>query len=341
MQNKQTILKSAGIIGVGKALPDKIVTNEDFVKLGLDTSDKWITERTGIKERRIAEPGMGTADLAVKAGQAALDNAGLTPQEIDLVIVATTTPDYPLFPSTACLVQDRLGIKKVGAFDVSAACTGFNYALTTAAQFIGTGFAKNILVIGADCLSKYVDWTDRSVCILFGDGAGAVVVSEVSEGYGILASDLNANGAEGDILITKGGGSKKPFSAEMLKDKSHFVFMNGKALYKVVINSIIPTIENTLKKVNLTSKDIDYMVPHQANLRIIEYARKKLGLKKDQVYINIQKYGNTSSASIPIALAEAVSLGKIKEDSLLLSVGFGGGFTWASNIIRWGGIKKG
>lgn len=333
------MLKSAGIIGLGKSLPQKILTNHDFVKMGLDTSDEWITERTGIKERHIAEANISTSDLAYEAGLAAIQDAGLTPNDIDLLIVATSTPDHPVFPSTAAILQHRLGLREVGAFDISAACTGFSYALTTAVQFIQTGFAKHVLVIGADCLSKNVDWEDRSVCILFGDGAGAAVVSEVKPTFGVLASGLFANGKDANVLIVPAGGSRTGISIEALNNREHFIKMNGKAVYKLAVNYIIPAIESTLAKVGLSKTDINFFIPHQANFRIIQYACEKLGLREDQVYINLQKYGNTSAGSIPIALTEAKESGVLKEGDIIVLTGFGAGFTWGTNIIRWGGLE--
>ncbi|MFC1751889.1 beta-ketoacyl-ACP synthase III [Thermoproteota archaeon] len=331
-------MKAVGITGTGKYLPSKIIKNDDFVKMGLDTSDEWIMERTGIRERRICEPSMSTSDMGVIAGEQAIRNAGLEPKDIDLVIVATTSADYPAFPSTACLIQHRLGLRNIGAFDVAAACTGFNYALTMGAQCIQTGFCRHVLVIGADCLSKLVDWTDRSVCILFGDGAGAVVLSEVKPGYGILASELHSKGSVGDILITRGGGSREPFSQRVLEEKLHCIAMDGKAVFKLAVSNIVPTLKNTLKSVGLSPADLDLLVPHQANIRIIDLTKDKLNLSDDQVITNLEKYGNTSAASIPIALAEAVEQNRVKEGDLVAFLGFGGGFTWASTLLKWGGI---
>jgi 3-oxoacyl-[acyl-carrier-protein] synthase III len=330
-------MKSVGIIGIGKYLPEKIMKNEDFVKKGLDTSDKWIVERTGIKERRIIADGMASSDMAVEASKAAIENAGIKPEDIDLIIVATSTSDYQVFPSTACIVQDKLGLRNIGAFDLSAACTGFNYALTTGSQYVKTGYAKNVLVVCSDCLSRFMDWEDRSVCILFGDGAGAVVLSEVQEGYGILTSALFSDGSVSDILKVEAGGSKTPFSQDVLDKKNQFISMDGKAVFKIAVNKIVPTILNELKKAGLKPEDIDVFIPHQANLRIMNYAREKLGLKTEQLIINIDKYGNTSAASIPLALSDAFEENKIKEGDIIVTAGFGAGFTWGVNIIRWGG----
>ncbi|MFC1770286.1 beta-ketoacyl-ACP synthase III [Candidatus Margulisiibacteriota bacterium] len=330
-------MKSIGIIGCGKSVPPKIVTNNDFVKLGLDTSDDWITDRTGIKERRIAGNDTASSDLGFEAAKAALENAGLKPEDIDLIIVATTSPDYQVFPSTACILQNKLGLRNVGAFDVSAACTGFNYALTTAAQYIISGYAKNVLVIGVDCLSKYLNWKDRSTCVLFGDGAGAVILSDVKSGYGLMASKLYADGSAEDILKVRAGGSRNPVSKERLDKNEQYIYMDGKAVFKVAISKVLKAIKDILKEADLESGDIDHFIMHQANLRIIEYVREKLELRPEQLVINLNKYGNTSAASIPIALTEALAEGRVKDGDKLLFVGFGAGFTWGVNILRWGG----
>jgi 3-oxoacyl-[acyl-carrier-protein] synthase-3 len=332
-------MKTVGIIGTGHYVPEKVVTNDDIVRMGLDTSDQWILERTGIKERRIAPEEMASSDLAYNACKMAMENAHVKPEEIDLMLVATTTPDYKVFPSTACLLQAKLGLRNIGAMDLSAACSGFNYALTTAEQFIKAGQIKKALVVGVDSLSKFVDWEDRSVCILFGDGAGAVVLSEVKEGFGILVSDIYADGHASDVLKVKTGGSKYPLNEARLKNKEHLVYMDGKAVFKLAINRLVPTIKDLLKRVNLEAKDIDFFIPHQANVRIIEQARTRLALEKEQVILNIHKYGNTSSASIPIALSETVAAGRLKDGDIIVTIGFGAGFTWAANIIKW--VEKG
>ncbi|MFA5878629.1 MAG: beta-ketoacyl-ACP synthase III [Candidatus Margulisiibacteriota bacterium] len=331
-------MKSAGIIGLGKYLPKKVVTNNDLVLMGLDTTDEWIKDRSGIEERRISDASESSSDLAYEAGKNAIADAGLKPEDIDLLIVATTTPDYQVFPSTAAILQARLGLRQVGAFDLSAACTGFSYALTTATQFVKTGFAKNVLVIGVDTLSKYVNWQDRSICILFGDGAGAAVVSEVKYDYGVLSSNLYADGKHAETLIVRAGGSRTPISEELLRQQQNYIYMNGKAVFKLAVNCVVPSILDALEKTNLTPSDLDFFVPHQANIRIIEAARERLGLKPEQVYVNLQKYGNTSSASIPIALTEAKEEKLLKDGQILALSGFGAGFTWATNIIRWGGL---
>ncbi len=329
-------LKRVGITGVGKFVPDQVVTNDDIVAMGVDTSNDWIVERTGIRERRIAPSDLTTSDMAVEAARQAIDRAGLTPTDIDLVIVATTSPDYLGFPSVACLVQERLGMRHVGAFDLAAACSGFGYAMSVGAQFVQTGAARHVVVVGADSLSKWVDWTDRAICILFGDGAGAVVLSEVAAPFGLVASGLHANGAEASILMVKGGGTKHPIGPEVVASRSHYIHMEGRSVFKVAVNTVVGALNDTLASVGLTPGDIDLLVPHQANLRIIDYMRDKLMLRDDQVFSNISRYGNTSAASIPIAIEEAVSHGRIKQGDLIATVGFGAGFTWATNLFRWG-----
>ncbi len=330
---------SVGITGTGKYLPEKVVTNEDIVNMGLDTSTEWIEERTGIKERRVAEENISSSDMAFEAAEDALKDAGLDSEDIDLLIVSTTTPDYQVFPSTACLLQDRLGLRNVGAFDLSAACTGFSYALTTGAQFVKSGDMKNVLVVSVDCLSRFVDWTDRSICILFGDGAGAVVLSEVDKDYGILLSELYSQGDAADLLMVPAGGSRRMMSMDILEQKENLVRMDGRAVFKMAVNSFVPSVLNAVKKAGLSLDDINYFVPHQANLRIIDLAAQKLKLDKNKVLINIQKYGNTSSASIPIIMAEAKREGLFKDGDIIVMAGFGAGFTWAVNILRWGGIN--
>ncbi len=329
-------MKSIGFLGVGHYVPETIVKNDDFVARGLDTSDEWIVSRTGIRERRVAAENEATSDLAVKAAEAALKNAGVSPSEIDLIVLATSTPDHLAFPSTAAIVQHRLGVPMVPAFDVSAACSGFNYALTVAHQFCLSGAAKKVLVIAADCLSKIVNWDDRSTCILFGDGAGAVVLGEVAPGFGLLSSDLHANGAEATSLIIPDGGTRQPITPEIIAARTNKIAMNGKAVFKLAVSVVGPSIELALKSAGLTIDDLDLLIPHQANYRIVEAARERLGIRENQVFMNLDKYGNTSAASIPIALSEAVSTGVLKPGMILALTGFGAGFTWGTNIVKWG-----
>lgn len=328
--------RSVGILGLGKYLPPRIVNNADIVAMGIDTSDEWIVDRTGIRERRIVDESMATSDMAVIAAQQAMERAQVDSKEIDLVIVATTSPDYLGFPSTACLVQDRLGLRNVGAFDLSAACSGFVYAMTTGAQFVETGHCKKVLVIGADCLSKWVDWTDRSSCILFGDGAGAAILGEVQPGRGIMTSILNSDGSEASILMIKEGGTRSMGSLKTLDTPANHIYMDGRSVFKVAVNTVVTALLEGLNKVGLTPQDIDLLVPHQANSRIIDYVRSKLGLSPEKVFSNIERYGNTSAASIPIALEEAVSEGRLVPGQIVATIGFGAGFTWATSILRWG-----
>lgn len=311
-------MRSVGITATGHYIPPKTLTNLDLVAMGLETSHDWIIERTGIHERHVAE-GESSADMGCKAAQSALLNSGLKPEDIDLIIVATSTPEYASFPSNACLIQKRLGLGHIPAFDISAACTGFSYALTTAAQYIATGMSKHALVVATDKLSQILDWTDRSTCILFGDGAGAVVLSEVSEGYGILSSVLHADGGQASILFVE----------------DDHVKMNGKAVFKTAIDFLVPGVLEALEKAHLKIEDIDLFIPHQANLRIIAHAQEKLGLKPEQVLVHIQKYGNMSAASIPIVLSEAVAEGRLKKGQIVVMAGFGAGFTWGVSVLRW------
>jgi len=310
--------RSVGIIATGFSTPNKIVTNHDIQAMGIETTHDWIVSRTGIHERRIAEPFEQTSDFGAKAGQQALDRAGLAPADIDLLIVATSTPDFKHFPSVACLIQEKLGLGQIGAFDVSAACTGFSYALTTGAQYIMTGQSKKALIIGADCLSKIVDWSDRGTCILFGDGAGAVILSEVSEG-GLLYSKLYSAGKYGDILCVK----------------EKYIHMQGRDVFKVAIENVIPAIKEALDAVNLTPDQISWFIPHQANERIMEHIAEKLGISKEKTISNIALYGNTSGASIPLVMAQEDAKGRFSKGDVIVSVGFGAGFTWGVNIFRW------
>ena len=328
-------MKSCVILGTGSALPKKVFKNEDFLKLGLDTSDEWIKSRTGIEERRILEKDMGISSLAIEAAKNAIASAKINSEDIGLVIVATTSPDYALFPSVACLVQGALGLTTAGAFDLSAACSGFVYAVETGAQFIKTGAHKNVLVIGADALSKFVDWQDRGICILFGDGAGAVILGEGKPGQGLLASELRADGTDFESLYVPIGGSKEPLHIDNIEKREHFIKMDGKKVFKFATNVIIDSIQKVLDKSGLTKEDISLLVLHQANKRIIDFAMQKFGLSPEKVYVNISKYGNTSAASIPIALDEANKQGLIKSGDIVVTAGFGAGLTWAANVIKW------
>ncbi len=332
-------MSGVGVWGLGKGLPISLVTNDDLVARGLDTSDEWICSRTGIRSRYLSGPDESTSDLAYKAACDAMSAANVSPEDIDLIVVGTTSSDYLGFPSVACLLQHRLGIRSVGAFDVAAACSGFNVAMTTASQYLLSGMATCVLVVGADCLSKYVDWTDRSICVLFGDGAGAAILKPVKPGYGILYSRLYADGGHSDILNIKGGGSRKPFSQEVLDTGAHFMHMEGRAVFKVAVTAVVEALQVALSSVEKTVEDLALFIPHQANLRIVEYVREKMGLTEAQCFTNLHRYGNTSAASIPIALHDAYGEGLIKDGDLIALVGFGAGFTWAVNLIRWGGYS--
>jgi len=300
----------------------------------VDTSDEWITTRTGIKERRIADSDTATSDLAAKAAQNALLNAGLEASEIDLIIVATITPDKN-FPSTACIVQSKIKAYNAVAFDISAACTGFIYGIVIANQFITTGLYKNILVIGAETLSKFVDWQDRNTCVLFGDGAGAVVMSKVKEGYGVLAQYLGSDGSGGDTLAIDAGGSRNPATFETISQKMHYIRMDGNEVFKFAVKIMASAAEEVVKIAGINKSDVDFLVPHQANIRIIEAARKRMGLPENRVYVNLERYGNMSAASIPVALDEAVNSGAIKSGDNVILVGFGAGLTWGSCLVKW------
>ena len=324
---------SAGIIGTGWYVPEKVITNEDLEQM-VDTNNAWIVERTGIHERRVARKDQPTSDLAERAARMALENAGVTAEELDLIIVATMTPDRTI-PSTACILQDRLGAAKAGAFDLSAACSGFAYAAATACQFIETGVYRHILVVGAETLSTVLDWTDRNTCILFGDGAGAAVFGPVEAGYGLLSFDLGSDGAGGDLLDIPAGGSLKPLTAESLLMHENCIHMDGRAVFRFAVKILGETVEKSLARAGLEKSEIDWLVPHQANTRIIDAAAKRLDLPAEKVIVDIGKYGNMSAASIPVALAEAVQAHRFKKGDLIALAGFGAGLTWASCIMKW------
>lgn len=326
-------LKSVGILSTGKYVPEKILTNADLEKM-VDTNDEWIVTRTGMKERHIAREDEASSDLAYEAAIIALKKANLAPEDLDLILVATITPDSA-FPSTACILQNRLGAKKAAAFDLSAACSGFIYGLASASNFIATGMYKNALVIGAECLSKITDYTDRNTCILFGDGAGAVVLGEVPAGRGFLSFELGADGSGGELLKLAGGGSRLPSSQSTVDNKQHYIYMAGSEVFKFAVRIMGNAAEEALRKAGLEKSDIDLLVPHQANIRIIQSAVHRLDLPEEKCMINLHKYGNVSAASIPLALAEADEEGRIKPGDCVVLVGFGGGLTWGATAIRW------
>ncbi len=325
-------MKKVGIIAVGKYVPKKVLTNADLEKM-VETSDEWITTRTGIKERRIVAKGEAASDLAAKAAKDALAEAKLDPQNLELIIVASITPDMQ-FPATACILQNALGAKKAVAFDVSAACSGFVYALTIAEQFIARGVYKNALVVGAEVLTSITDWKDRNTCVLFGDGAGAAVLSEVKSG-GIISTYLGADGAMGELLYLPGGGSRMPASAKTVESRMHYLKMHGNELFKIAINTMSSAAETVLKQAGLKAQDIHLVIPHQANTRIIAMVAKKLKLPMDKFYLNIERYGNMSSASLAVALCEAVKEGRVKKGDYILLDAFGAGLVWGAMIIKW------
>ncbi|AJQ27465.1 beta-ketoacyl-ACP synthase III [Pelosinus fermentans] len=329
----QEMNKGVGIIGIGSYAPEKIVTNKDLEKI-VETSDEWIVSRTGIKQRHIVEPGVATSSLAALAAERALLDAGVTADEIDLIIVATATPDM-LFPSTACLVQDKIKASKAAAFDLSAGCSGFAYGLVTGSQFIKTGLYKKILVIGAETLSTILDWNDRNTCVLFGDGAGAVVLGEVPAGYGILGVELGADGSGGELLKMPAGGSRIPATNESIGQRLHYLQMSGNDVFKFAVKVMGEAAVKALENSGLSHTDVDCLIPHQANIRIIQSAAKRLKLPMEKVVINVDNYGNTSAASIPLAMDEAMKNGRLKNDDIVVLVGFGAGLTWASCVIKW------
>ncbi|MEC0369299.1 beta-ketoacyl-ACP synthase III [Paenibacillus chibensis] len=326
-------LRPVGIIGTGMYVPEKVLTNADLEKM-VETNDEWIVSRTGIRERHIAAPDQATSDLCYEAAVKALASAGMTADQLDLIIIATVTPDT-FFPSTACILQDKLGAKQAAAFDLSAACSGFVYGLATARNFISTGMYNNALVIGADCLSRITDYTDRNTCVLFGDGAGAVILGEVPEGRGFQSFDLGAEGAGGSLLKLEAGGSRLPSSAETVEGKKHYIYMNGREVFKFAVRVMNTATADVLKKAGKTKEDIDLFVPHQANIRIIQSAMERLDLSPDKCVINVDRYANTSAASIPLALVEAAEQGRINEGDCVLMVGFGGGLTWGASVLIW------
>ncbi|MCK5595455.1 ketoacyl-ACP synthase III [bacterium] len=324
----------AGILGTGFYVPDKILTNADIEKM-VDTSDEWITTRTGIKERHIIDDKQTTSDLAVFASQNALKNAKVDVSEVDCIIFATITPDMP-FPSTACILQDKIGAKTVCAFDVNAACCGFIYALTMAKSFVENDTFKKVLVVAADALSRITDWTDRTTCVLFGDGAGAVVVGRAIDNKRvILGSYLGADGSAWDLLNMPAGGAQSPATHKTIDERLHFLKMNGNSVFKLAVRAMTNAAETVLAKCNLKNKDVDLVIPHQANLRIINALAQRLNAPLEKVWINVTKYGNVSGASVPIAMAEADASGKLEDGQIVLLDAFGAGLTWASAIIRW------
>jgi len=321
------------ITGTGCALPEKVLTNFDLEKM-VDTSDEWIVARTGIRERRIAVEGEYTSTFASAAALRALEAAGVAPEEIDLIVVGTLTPDFP-FPATACIVQQNIKAVNAVCFDLSAACSGFIYALATAEKFIASGSVKKALVIGAEVLSRIVDWSDRNTCLLFGDGAGAVVLEAVEGESGILSTHMHSDGNYWDILYQKGAGSRYPATHENVDARQVFLTMQGNEVFKLAVRAMGEVAQEALAANGLTAEDVSLFIPHQANQRIVDSVGKRLSLRADQVFVNLDRYGNTSAASIPIALDEAVRAGRLKEGDILLLDAFGGGLTWGASAIRW------
>ncbi len=325
-------LPRARVVSTGRFNPPRVVTNAELEKT-VETSDEWIRTRTGIRERRLADPGVGAADMGAAAARVALERAGLDAKDVDMLLVSTATPDR-LLPSTACDIQALLGASNAGSYDFATACSGFLYGLSLAEAHIAAGQAKTVLVIATERMSSIVDWGDRSTCVLFGDGAGAAVVQPAEDGRGILSSFMKSDGTLAELLYRPGGGAKIPFDIAVLDEKSHLVKMAGPEVFKAAVRSMCEAAEQALKRAGVTSEDIDLLVPHQANNRIIEATAKYAGIPMDKVFVNVDRYGNMSSASVPVALDEAVEQGRIVEGSLVLMVAFGAGFTWAANVVR-------
>ena len=324
---------NAKISGTGKFLPEKVITNHDLEKM-VETSDEWIVTRTGIKERHIVSENESTSILGAKAAEEAIKRSGIQKSEIDLIIVATFTPDM-LMPSTACIIQDILKIPNTGAIDIEAACSGFLYALSMANAYVVSGIYKNVLVIGAETISRFVDWSDRSTCVLFGDGAGAVVVSRAKENENseFIGFKLLGDGSYKDMLCIEAGGSLRPTNESTVSNKQHYLKMNGNSTFKIAVRTMAEMLESILKDHNIDIKDVKYLIPHQANIRIISAVAERLNLPMEKVIVNIEKYANTSAATIPIALEEAISDGRIKRGDLIAMVAFGGGFTSAAGLM--------
>ncbi len=324
--------KKIGIIGLGSYAPKKVITNKDLEGM-VDTSDEWITTRTGIKERRIASSDESTSILAFNAAREALKNAKLKPEDIELIIVATITPDMQ-FPATACFLQDLLGARNAACFDISAACAGFVYGMVIAQQFLNSGIYKNALVIGAEKLSAVTDWQDRNTCVLFGDGAGAAVLAPVSNG-GILASYLGSDGSLSELLMLPGGGSKYPTTKKTVEDKLHFIKMRGNEVFKLAVKIMSDAACKALKQCDLDVDDIDCFIPHQANMRILDAVARKMGLPTKKIFFNVASYGNMSSASTAVALCQAHDSGRIKGGDIVVLDAFGAGLVWGSCVIQW------
>jgi 3-oxoacyl-[acyl-carrier-protein] synthase-3 len=326
------------ITGIGANAPERVMKNDELAQI-VDTSDEWIVERTGIRERRVASPEEALSDLARPAAEAALEQAGLQASAVDLIVVATVTPDM-LFPSTGAILADQLGAKDAAAYDLSAGCTGFVYAIAQAHGMVSSGLVDHALVVGGDVLSKIVDWQDRSTCVLFGDGAGAVVLERVPEG-GFLGFELGADGSGGPQLYMPAGGSRAPATAETVAGRQHFAKMNGREVFKFATRVLVDSAEKILDECDVPVEEVDVYVPHQANVRIIDHARKKLGIPEERTVVNVDRFGNTSSGSIPLALGDAEADGRLREGEMVLMTGMGAGLTWGSALIEWTANGKG
>jgi 3-oxoacyl-[acyl-carrier-protein] synthase-3 len=330
---KGRLLPRSRIISTGSCLPEKVLSNRDLEKM-VDTSDEWIIERTGIKERRIADQSQAASDLAFGAAKAALEKIDLGPDSLDLILVATVTGDMP-FPSTACFLQNKLGAVNAVGFDINATCSGFLYALYVANSFIRSDMHKRILVVGAEVLSRITDWDDRATCVLFGDGAGAAIIEATDEERGILSIHINSDGRMWELLHLPGGGSRHPVSSDTIEKRLHYIKMKGNETFKIAVRTLEDLGVRTLEENGIDSSQLALLVPHQANLRIIQATAERLKIPMEKVVVNLDKYGNTSAASIPIALDEAVTSGRIKDGDYILLEAFGGGLTWASALIKW------
>ena len=326
-------IRKTKIAGTGSYVPEKILTNADLEKM-VETSDEWISTRTGIKERRIAAKEEAASDLAYYASKEALQTVGIKPEDLDMIIVATITPDM-VFPATACILQQRLGAREVPAFDLEAACSGFLYGISIASQFIGTGLYNNILVVAAETLSKIIDWEDRNTCVIFADGAGAAVLQPSNDNSRIISIYLGADGGGADLVGVPAGGSRMPASFETVRNKQHYMKMKGNELFKRAVRIMVEAVNISLEKGDLGYEDVDFFIPHQANIRIIQAVTKRINLNMDKVYVNLNKCGNMSAASIAVALDQAVKEGKVKRGDKVVLTSFGGGLTWGSIVLEW------
>ncbi len=328
------MVRPVGIAGLGSYLPDQVLTNQDLERM-VDTSDEWIRTRTGIRERRILPEHLATSDMAYEAGRRALADAGVRPEDVDCIIVATVTPDTP-FPSVACRIQHRLGATRAAAFDIGAACPGFIYATTIGSQLVATGMYNTVLVVGAESLSRVTDYQDRNTSVLFGDAAGAAVLTAVPSGKGLLSTVLGSDGGGAELLVMPAGGSRRPTSHETVEGREHYLRMNGPEVFKFAVRIMEEASLQALDKAGLTPDDVDFFVPHQANIRIIDSAARRLGVDMDRVVVTLDLLGNTSSASIPVALEQAVRAGRVKDNDVVVAVAFGAGLTWGAFVLRWG-----